>query len=274
MLVDMGERPDRRFREGPLALLEGCRKVLDLGCGGGGSLEILRERGVEAVGVEMDPARAAEVRELGLPVIEGDLLQVLELEPAGTWDGILVSHVVEHMQPGDLRALMARARRALAPEGKLLLVTPDSRSLDTHLRGFPGDETHIRLYHPELLGRMLVEHGFDVSQAVGQEPFPLWAPEVELLRQLAERWEYEPPRPPAPFTVETPIPWVKRWIARWVFRAVEPELTRTRHELALLTTHLLAMLERVDRPPEAWVLGVTPFRASSGESPVPGGDPS
>jgi 2-polyprenyl-3-methyl-5-hydroxy-6-metoxy-1,4-benzoquinol methylase len=102
-------------------------KLLDLGCGNGRFLALMRDAGWEVRGVEPDPAAAAKIaqQQFGIPVIVGTL------EDAGfpgeSFDAITLSHVVEHVH--DPIALLSECRRVLKPEGRAVIVTPNLRSL-------------------------------------------------------------------------------------------------------------------------------------------------
>jgi 2-polyprenyl-3-methyl-5-hydroxy-6-metoxy-1,4-benzoquinol methylase len=101
-------------------------KLLDLGCGDGRFLVLMRDAGWEVEGIEPDPeaAKAAE-RELGTSVTVGNL------EDAGfpdeSFDAVTLSHVIEHVY--DPVALLAECRRVLKPSGSVVIVTPNIRSL-------------------------------------------------------------------------------------------------------------------------------------------------
>lgn len=100
-------------RLGPLA---GAGPVLDLGCGRGYWMEHLAQRGVGAVGVERDPARAAVAGRWG-PVVAGD---GAHLPLAGASVGLVwCLHVLHHLP--DPAAVLAEARRVLRPGGALIL---------------------------------------------------------------------------------------------------------------------------------------------------------
>ena len=79
-----GDREDLRERlAGYVDLFAGLAPVVDLGCGRGEFLELLRERGVAARGVEGNAQAVATCRAKGLDVSEGDLVDFLREQPAG-----------------------------------------------------------------------------------------------------------------------------------------------------------------------------------------------
>jgi len=71
--------------------------VLDLGCGRGELLLLLREAGVEATGVEGDAALAGGARRRGLEVIEGDVLEILRGLETDAWGAVTAIHLFEHL---------------------------------------------------------------------------------------------------------------------------------------------------------------------------------
>src|SRR6185295_10732499 len=67
-------------------LFRGCKLVLDVCCGSGACLELLRERSVDAIGIDPDAALAGRCTKRGLPA---RALLPLELDRIqGPFDGI------------------------------------------------------------------------------------------------------------------------------------------------------------------------------------------
>ena len=98
-------------------------RVLDIGCGYGFSLDMACTRfGWQGIG--LDPSIAAERgrRELGLDIRGGTLDDAFE--PEERFDVILAIEVLEHV--ADPRAFLASVLRRLAPDGVVLLSTPDA----------------------------------------------------------------------------------------------------------------------------------------------------
>ncbi len=89
--------------------------VLDLGCGRGEFLELLREAGVEARGVDGDPRMVAECRQKGLDVVEGDLARYLEQIEPESLGGIVLTQVVEHLDLPSCLHLLTLACCAFEP---------------------------------------------------------------------------------------------------------------------------------------------------------------
>lgn len=102
--------------EDRLDRLAGAGPVLDLGCGRGYWMEHLGRRGVAAVGVEHDPARAAVAGRFG-PVMAGD---GAHLPLAASSVGLVwCLHVLHHLP--DPAGVLAEVRRVLRPGGALVL---------------------------------------------------------------------------------------------------------------------------------------------------------
>jgi len=140
------------LREGPA----GCR-ALDLGCGRGEWLELLRDAGIDARGVDRDEAMLQAARALGLAVERGDALETLKSLPAQSEDVVSAFHVAEHLAFEDLHALVREALRVLRPGGLLLLESPDPENLSVGAASFYLDPTHVRPLPAGLLA-FLAEH--------------------------------------------------------------------------------------------------------------------
>ncbi len=106
-----------------------CRRVLDLGCGAGATLALLREgREIDwAGGLERDPGAAARARMVADRVWEGDLERFDPVEiPAASLDLVLCLDVLEHLvEPW---AVVARVSPLLGPGGRLVVSVPNVRN--------------------------------------------------------------------------------------------------------------------------------------------------
>lgn len=149
-----------RFRE----WFHGCDRVLDIGCGRGIFLELLKEIGVHGVGVDLDPKVVAEAREKGLEAHVADALEFMAARPGG-FDGIFMGHIIEHFVPRDALDLLLHCRQALKPGGILIVQTPNFAHPDVQRRNFWLDLTHVRPYPLELLEAMLAALDLRVLEA-------------------------------------------------------------------------------------------------------------
>jgi SAM-dependent methyltransferase len=132
--------------------------VLDVGCGRGETLELLRGRGVECAGFEEDPELAAECARRGLPVERGDGVRGLEARPEGSLGGLVATQFVERSSPERVRALMALAGRRLRPGGRLVIEAGNPGSLWTLVRLLQLGGRPVAADYLELLAR---QAGFD-----------------------------------------------------------------------------------------------------------------
>jgi glycosyltransferase involved in cell wall biosynthesis/tetratricopeptide (TPR) repeat protein len=144
------------------AYFRGRRKVLDIGCGQGVFMEVLREQGCEPEGVDIDPQMVALARAKGFTVHCDDLLAFLE-QRENAYDGIYAANIIEHFNGRDATRLMQRCARALKPDGVLVLVTPNFRHPLVREEVFWLDITHVRPYPPSLLAKMMEAVGLEVA---------------------------------------------------------------------------------------------------------------
>jgi SAM-dependent methyltransferase len=137
--------------------------VLDVGCGRGELLTLLRERGIEATGVDSDPDMVASCRERGLSVECADGVDYLERQADGSLGGVFLGQLVEHMSTEDLVELLAVIKRKTADGAVLIVETLNPESMPVLMRWFWLDPTHVRLVHPETLQYLMEQAGFGVQ---------------------------------------------------------------------------------------------------------------
>jgi SAM-dependent methyltransferase len=143
-------------------------RVLDVGCGRGEFLELLATRRVDGIGIDADDAMVSEVNRKGLQAVAGEAAGYLEAH-AAEFDGIFAAHLIEHMGPEAVQGLVRAAAKALKPNGRLILVTPNPQNLQMQLRDFWIDLQHIRFYSPEIVRWIAHEAGLREIE-IGQNP--------------------------------------------------------------------------------------------------------
>lgn len=146
--------------------------VLDLGCGRGELLLMLREAGVDAMGIEGDAAVAQASRRRGLQVIEADVLEGLRSTEDASRGAVTAIHLFEHLEPATLLAVLAEVRRVLRPGGVLIAESPNPHSLRVGAALYWADPTHRRPLLPETLALYVKTAGLEVDGCEFLHPFP------------------------------------------------------------------------------------------------------
>jgi O-antigen chain-terminating methyltransferase len=168
-----GTREEIRDRQrGYLDLFAGAAPVLDVGCGRGEFLDLCREAGIAARGVDLDPGMVARCREAGLAVEQADALAALEAAPDGSLGGVFCAQVIEHLVPETLIALVRLAYAKLRPGGILLCETPNPACLTVFSGAFYVDLTHVKPIHPEAARFLLEAAGFHAVELRYVNPVP------------------------------------------------------------------------------------------------------
>jgi SAM-dependent methyltransferase len=146
-------------------------EILDIGCGRGEFLALLRDSGRRPVGLDLSDSMLEEARSRGLDCCKADALDFLKKRPAASLDGIFSSQVIEHFQPDYLRHIVAECFRVLKPGAVLLLETINPLSLFALSRIYFLDPTHQRPLHPEYMRYLLENSGFGAVEILyGAEP--------------------------------------------------------------------------------------------------------
>ena len=143
-----------------LTYFTGGGPVIDVGCGRGEFLELMREAGIEARGLDFDLDMTLLCKEKGLDVVHCDALAYLADVPDDSLGGIFSAQVIEHLSSAQLNALIAMAARKLKPGGSVVLETLNPESLFVHYKWFWMDPSHVRLVHPQTLQFLLESAGF------------------------------------------------------------------------------------------------------------------
>ena len=133
--------------------------VLDVGCGRGELLGLLRDEGIEARGIDADADMVAYAKGEGLDVEQADALAHLESLPDGSLGGIFAGQVVEHLPPAVLFRFLELAAKKLRPGGLLVAETINPLS-PLALRSYFADLTHAQPLVPETLSLLAAQAGF------------------------------------------------------------------------------------------------------------------
>ena len=133
--------------------------VLDIGCGRGELIGLLRDAGVEARGIDADADMAAYARGEGLDVEQADAVAYLGQAEDGAFGGIFMGQVVEHLPPATLVATLELCARKLRPGGILVAETINPLS-PLALRNYFADLTHAQPLVPETLELLARQAGF------------------------------------------------------------------------------------------------------------------
>ena len=142
-----------------LPYFEGRQNVLDIGCGRGEFLEMMRDAGVAASGIDLSEESVATCRHKRLSAAVADLFVYLENLPEASLDGIFCSQVVEHLEPSRLPEMVRLCASRLQRGGVIAIETPNPECLAIFATHFYLDPTHHRPVPHPLMAFYLEEFG-------------------------------------------------------------------------------------------------------------------
>lgn len=181
--------PTRELRERQrpyVELLAGHAPVLDLGCGRGELLELLREASIDARGVDADGDMVSFAAGEGLEVEQADALTALGAVADGSLGAVTALQLVEHLPPASLVRLLELAAAKLRPGGLLLLETINPVS-PRALRHYFADLTHSQPLVAETLELLVQGAGFGEVEVRYLNPPDVRLLDVEL--PPGEEWD-------------------------------------------------------------------------------------
>jgi O-antigen chain-terminating methyltransferase len=145
---------------------------VDLGCGRGEWLDVLRAHGYAARGVDLNATMAAEARAAGHDVTHADALSFLRGLADDSVLAVSAFHLAEHLDFATLYRLVAECRRVLKPNGRLILETPNPENLWVATHTFHHDPTHGNPLTPSSLEFLVNHHGLETVAVLRLHPYP------------------------------------------------------------------------------------------------------
>jgi len=168
--------------------------VLDIGCGAGANLRLLKERGHTATGLTLSETEARIVQEQGLSGQVWDITSETLPFPSESFDALIFSHVLEHLAWPDL--VLRRCCQLLKPTGKVYVALPNAMLFTQRWQFLLGrfryteegimDRTHLRFYDFRTARQLLEAAELEVEQHFGLGQFPM-GPLREWLPALSAR---------------------------------------------------------------------------------------
>ena len=164
-----------------VSIFAGASDVLDIGCGRGEFLELLREQGVGGRAIDLNDAMVEVCREKGLDATKADALSYLRGVADQSLGGLFAAQVVEHLEPAYLTNLLDAAFEKLRPGGAIVLETINPACWFAFFESYLRDITHVRPLHPDTLKFLLIASGFNRIDIRYRAPYP----EHEKLQPIA-----------------------------------------------------------------------------------------
>jgi SAM-dependent methyltransferase len=164
----------------------GQSNVLDVGCGRGEFLDLLRGKGIAAKGLDLNPEMVEVCRARGLDATAADARSYLQNLADESLGGLIAVQVIEHLEPAYLTQMLGLAFDKVRPGGRVVLETINPTCWVAFFESFIRDLSHVKPIHPETLQYLLQANGFSNVEIVYRAPI---APEGRL-QKVAARPEH------------------------------------------------------------------------------------
>jgi len=158
--------------EESIKLFTQCKNVLEIGCGRGYFLQMLKENGIGGYGIELNEDFVKYCQRLGLEVKKIDALTHLNSIEDKSIDGIFMGQVVEHLPPDVSHDVLKLCYQKLQYGAYLVVVTPNILNVIVSTNLFYMDPTHVNHVHPEVIKFLLRSCGYRDIQERFYQPIP------------------------------------------------------------------------------------------------------
>jgi O-antigen chain-terminating methyltransferase len=146
--------------------------VLDVGCGRGEWLELLKEEGLRAHGVDLNRVLVGECRRRRLEVVDAEAVSYLSSLPQNSLGAVTGFHIIEHLPFDVLIKLLDETVRVLKPGGVAIFETPNPENVLVGSHNFYLDPTH-RNPLPSATVKFIAEaRGLCCVEIMNLHPYP------------------------------------------------------------------------------------------------------
>ncbi len=134
--------------------------LLDVGCGRGEWLELLKENNITATGLDLNRIMVEKCRDADLDVEESDMIAYLRNKKTNTLSVVTGFHIVEHLPFKTMIALFDESFRVLKAGGMIIFETPNPENIMVGACNFYTDPTHNNPIPPHTLAYLIEARGF------------------------------------------------------------------------------------------------------------------
>jgi SAM-dependent methyltransferase len=146
------------------------RPVLDVGCGRGEWLELLKDNAFVAIGVDTNHSMQRVCEDLGLRVEMADAIEFLRKQEANSLGAVTGFQIVEHLPTKNMIALFDEAMRVLKPGGIVIFETPNPENILVGSYTFYTDPSHKNPIPPDTLAYIIENRGFVEVEIIRSSP--------------------------------------------------------------------------------------------------------
>jgi 2-polyprenyl-3-methyl-5-hydroxy-6-metoxy-1,4-benzoquinol methylase len=164
-------------------------RAIDLGCGRGEWLELMRAEALDVVGVDLNRTMIRRCEEAELTAVESGAIEYLRDQAPRSVGVVTAFHLLEHLSFRDLLTTLDESVRVLRPGGLAIFETPNPENLLVGATGFYADPTHRNPLFPPTLQFLLEQRGFvdvEILRPYPRTP-PAWMEAIPAADPLAER---------------------------------------------------------------------------------------
>ena len=153
------------------------KPLIDIGCGRGDWLTLLKQSDIDAMGVETNDILVDRCHQAGLRVIQNNALDYLWESDDESFAVVSCFHVIEHLSQESVHQLLSETMRVLQPSGILIIETPNPENLQVGATNFYLDPTHRHPLPPALVKFSVEAYGYEVIDSLWLNP-PEHPPEL------------------------------------------------------------------------------------------------
>jgi glycosyltransferase involved in cell wall biosynthesis/SAM-dependent methyltransferase len=157
------------------------RPILEIGCGSGEFLRLLKEHGIKAVGIDQNISNINDLYRMGYDVHRCEAPAYLQGIEDNSLGGIIAFNIIEYLPHGNFVEILGLAYKKLAPGGFILLETLNPYCFES-LDRCPTETASLRLIQPYQLAFLVDQYQFHEPRLIFSKPVRIHS----TLRQ--ERW--------------------------------------------------------------------------------------
>jgi O-antigen chain-terminating methyltransferase len=156
------ERATRHFHNIMINQFDTCSNILDVGCGRGEFLQVVKDSGKNGFGIDSFDEVVQHCLSKNISAENWEVRDYLlcKQNELTKFDGVYCAHLIEHLAPESVFELFSLLFEATKLGTKFVFVTPNFDDLSVSGSIFWMDLTHVRPYPGLLVQRMLESVGF------------------------------------------------------------------------------------------------------------------